>query len=260
MVDPRVIASDGATSTEVSISALASRAAGRDVLLATHGFNVSREDGIRSLARLEARLRPTASELFLGVLWPGDFWIPVVNYPSEAADAVECGVRLARFCDQYLRTARSLSFLSHSLGGRVILEAAANLGRQPKHVCLTAAAVDWDCLEQQYAEVVRKAGLITVLSSRADVVLKLAYPAGDFFSDLFWGDNDNPFSAALGRQGPRPVAPDGVVPWQIPDDARYGHGDYLPPSDTNSPPPGQRWEAAADFMARAFRGQPQLWP
>ena len=103
---------------------------GKDVLLATHGFNVNQQRGVNSLGRLGDRLAQSPSaqnEFFIGVLWPGDWWIPVVNYPAEASDAVESGRRLATVCNKHLTLARSLSFISHSLGARVILEAVKGL-------------------------------------------------------------------------------------------------------------------------------------
>jgi hypothetical protein len=55
---------------------------------------------------------------------------------------------------------------------------------------LTAAAVDNDCLQHQYASVPGKCVSFINLASRKDMVLKVAYPAGDLWSDLF-GDNDS---------------------------------------------------------------------
>jgi esterase/lipase superfamily enzyme len=264
VIDPRVVKADDTNAGQminVPETALATLAAGRDVLLATHGFNVSRVEGIRSLARLERQLNPSTTELLLGILWPGDFWLPVLNYPMEAEDAVECGRGLAEFCHRHLRAVRSLSFLSHSLGARLILEAVANL-RHPlraRSVCLTAAAVDWDCLDGQYTEVLDRAEVVSTLSSHRDWVLRIAYPVGDLVSDLFLGDSDDPFTRALGLLGPKPAAPAGVLPFQVGATANYGHGDYLPPSSPEQPPDG-RWNTAVDFMIRCFRGQPQSWP
>ncbi|MDY0873934.1 alpha/beta hydrolase [Dongia rigui] len=241
---------------------------GKDVLLAAHGFNVSGAEGINALGWLEARLQPRAGECFAGVLWPGDWWIPAVNYPAEAADAVQSGKHLAAFCNKHLKDARSLSLLSHSLGGRVMLETAKRLvpvsGRETpaRVICLTAAAVDNDCLTRQYATVPGQCRTFANLASNNDRVLKYAYPAGDFFSDLF-GDNDSPWSGALGLKGPKGAVGSNVHASQIPDTPPYDHGNYLPPSASTPPAatnPPQLWERAADFMARAFRDQTQTWP
>ena len=48
----------------------------------------------------------------MGVLWPGDAWIPVVNYPFEGNDARNSGNNLADYCNTELGSALSLSFVS----------------------------------------------------------------------------------------------------------------------------------------------------
>ena len=87
VINPRAWGGDGTAAppqlTLVKDSDLASRAIGKDVLFAAHGFNVNFECGARSLGRLESALGLGASELFVGVLWPGDWWLPVINYPFE---------------------------------------------------------------------------------------------------------------------------------------------------------------------------------
>lgn len=235
---------------------------GKDVLVATHGFNVNQRKGVTTLGRLEERLRGTenlSAEFFLGVLWPGDYWIPAVNYPAEAGDAVECGKRLAKFCKNRLASARSLSFLSHSLGGRVILETVMRLERRARTVCLTAAAVDHDCLHRQYSTVAENCDALTTLSSVNDMVLRLAYPVGDFISDLF-GDDDRPTARALGLKGPKPPRARNVQPSQINDQDDYGHDDYLPPSTPATSATDGKWQRATDYMIRAFRQERQTWP
>jgi|SoiMetStandDraft_5_1073268.scaffolds.fasta_scaffold13949_2 alpha/beta hydrolase family protein DUF900 len=233
---------------------------GKDVLLATHGFNVNQQRGVNSLGRLGDRLAQSPSaqnEFFIGVLWPGDWWIPVVNYPAEASDAVESGRRLATVCNKHLTLARSLSFISHSLGARVILEAVKGLVPRARIACITAAAADYDCLDVQCEAARKNCDQIVNLASNKDTVLKYAYPAGDFLSDIF-GDDDSPLNRALGLRGPKNPWSTNVEPHQIPDGAEYGHGNYLPPSDSVAP--SGKWEKASDFMIRAFRRERQSWP
>lgn len=233
------------------------RIAGREVVFVTHGFNVSFQDGVRALVRLERALALPQSFVFIGVLWPGDFWVPVVNYPSEAEDAVRCGAALAAFANEYLSDATEFSFVSHSLGGRLILEAVKRLSRRAREVCLLAAAVDDDCLSTRQYEAARaNAQRISVLASRGDRVLASAYPLGDFFSDLFY-DDDSPRRKALGYHGPHPRPPS-VVHAQIPG-SEYGHGSYLPGSDRVDPGVG-RWTRPAQFVAETLLGQPHAWP
>jgi len=237
--------------------------AGKNILFATHGFNVSREAGACSLTQLDQFLDLASSDIFFGVLWPGDFWLPVLNYPFEGGVSMHCGRLLADFCNRNLAAAQSLSFVSHSLGARLVLEAVKNLNRQAQSVCSTAAAINQDCLMTEYAAAAGKAKSISLLASRRDMVLGLAFPIGDPIADFF-NEDHKPFEPALGYAGPPlPTAPPVVAPWQIAKDADYGHGNYLPPGDSVTPKPAipaEKWSAVAAFMARAFRGQPQSWP
>lgn len=230
---------------------------GRRVVIATHGFNVSYANGLRSLATLEDRLALPSDQLFVGLVWPGDFWLPVVNYPAEAGDAVRVGRLLARYLNAEAGEAAGFAFVSHSLGARVILEAVKGLTRPADLLVLTASAVDDDVLSRQYDAARRNAEAVAVLASRGDKVLRLAYPAGDFLSDVLY-DDDSPFAAALGREGSRPRRVDRVSNHQIPDAAEHDHGHYLPPGDGGTT--GAKWPKAVGFVARALKGQRQTWP
>jgi len=235
--------------------------AGRDVVLAIHGFNVSRPHGVGSLAALEANLKLAPNYRFFGVLWPGDFWLPVVDYPWEAAHAVTSGRHIAAYCNRVFPGANSISLISHSLGGRVLLEAIQNMDRPAAQVCIAAGAVDDDCLAGQYLRAEQNAGRICVLSSMSDKVLQLAYPAGDFISDVLLGDNDSPWEAALGRAGPKPPYAPPVFEEPIPPALGYDHGDYFPPSSPIVPPPrSPKWPKAVDYMRRVMTGQASYWP
>lgn len=226
---------------------------GRDILFATHGFNVSYSNGLLALGRLQDALELPSRMLFIGILWPGDFWIPAINYPWEASDAVRCGNYIADWYNRDLMGTASVSFISHSLGGRLILQAATRT-RKVKMLCLTAAAVDDDVLtSKQYAAAYANCERVYVLSSRCDQVLKLAYPVGDFLSDIF-GDKDSPFKGALGRNGPKPIPGDGrAVHDPILKAAGYDHGDYMPSKQT-------KWPKVAEYMRAAILGQEPLWP
>jgi hypothetical protein len=238
---------------------------GRDVILAIHGFNVPRPHGVGSLAALETALNLAPNYRFFGVLWPGDFWLPIVDYPWEAAHAVTAGRYVGAYCNSMFAGANSISFISHSLGGRVLLEAVQALDRPAAQVCLAAGAMDDACLVKQYLKAARNAGRISVLSSMSDKVLQLAYPAGDFISDTLLGDNDSPWEAALGRAGPKAPFAAPVFEEPIPSDAGtdkkgYDHGDYFPPSEPEAPPkPDPKWSHAAAFMARVMTGGPLYW-
>lgn len=233
------------------------RVAGREVVFAVHGFNVSYAQGVHVLAALERDLALAPHFLFVGVLWPGDWWIPVVNYPAEAGDAVRCGQRLARFANQALGSAAAVSFVSHSLGGRLVLEAVKNLDRSAREVCVTAAAVDDDCLSTaQYTGARMNARRTSVLASTRDLVLRLAYPVGDFLSDVFY-DDDSPWRKALGYHGPRPEPLDSVAHAQIAPGDEVGHLDYFPPA---AGAPSQKTRHVEGFVREALSGTAHVWP
>jgi hypothetical protein len=270
VVEPRVFRGDPAAVPlalqPITSSELTALVRGKNVLFAVHGFNVSLEYGARSLGRLESQLSLTAAEVFVAVLWPGDYWIPVVNYPFEGSDAIDCGKRLAEFCASSLGAAQSLSFISHSLGARVVLEALKNLPQPARVACLAAAAINQDCLTAQYSPAAENCSKIAVLASHSDRTLKYAFPIGDPIADLLHDDHAL-FESALGYDGPAlPAPPQVAAPWQIPDGKGpgqgYDHGDYLPRGEAQ-PAAGSsdaKWKRVAQFVSKAFRGQPQDWP
>ena len=236
--------------------------AGKNLLFVAHGFNVNYQQGAWSLGLFGQHLAFDSPNLFIGVLWPGDAWIPVIDYPFEGNVAIDCGQRLAAFCETWCAQAQSLSFASHSLGARVILEAIGDLRRTARLACVTAGAVNRDCFDAEYSGDLRNLREICGLSSREDNVLKIAFPIGDPFADLLHDDH-TPFRAALGYDGPTSPAPDEVsMPWQIPDAQRYRHSDYLPSAGAPSPAPGEppKWTRVAEFLRNAFLNLPQRWP
>jgi hypothetical protein len=230
---------------------VSARTAGKQLLFATHGFATTFQGGVAQLAAFEAALGLPGSAVFIGVLWPGDAWIPYINYPVEYGDARRSGEKLAAACGSTMRGAASYSFLSHSLGGRLILEAVKRLHTKAATMCLMAAAVDRDVLTNQYKTALANCDRTFVLSSTKDLVLKLAYPAGDFFSDIF-GDDDSPFRGALGLRGPRPAAGATVTPNAIDPGEAYGHMDYMPWSP--------KWPRVHAYVKSSFQGTPSLWP
>jgi hypothetical protein len=266
VVDPYLLEGDGTANppilSVVPWALVPSIVGGKNLLFAAHGFNVSYNDGASSLGALDRYLNLAAPSLFIGILWPGDSWLPIVDYPFEGGVALDCGGRLANLCNVWCAGAQSLSFLSHSLGARLVLEAVARLDRKARSVCLTAAAINRDCLTTEYSLASGNSELISLLASREDYVLKIAFSIGDPFADLLHDDH-TPFQTALGFNGPPTPAPQPIrFPWQIPNGEDYGHHNYLPPALPSAlpPPPGTRWPQAVDFMKRAFFAQPQTWP
>ena len=265
--DPYLIEGDGLAAKplmkSLSNSEAAQRVAGRTVVFTVHGFNVSYVGGLCSLARLEKKLVPLLPPHFLmvGVLWPGDFIIPAINYPGEWRDAVNGGKALAKFADTVLNGAADFCFLSHSLGGRLTLEAVAALKRKASRVCLTAAAADADSLEWPYSATVTNSGQVTWLASLEDMVLKLAYPIGDWAGHVFFGDKDDDLAGALGRYGgkwPRTHKPT-ARGFTVADALKYDHGNYFPSGKASIPDkPSQ--EMVAKFAANFLKGDAPLWP
>lgn len=230
------------------------RAADRVAVL-VHGFNVNRPSGTEALRRLgEGIADPTGVALV--VTWPGDSWAGPLGYPLEGNDADDSAAELARFLDRELPAATEVSFASHSLGARVVLEAVRRLPARftVREVCLTAAAVDDVSLNARgrYASVAAGARRTTVLASRSDRVLTWAYPAGDLVQSWLFSWKDRA-GQALGLRGPRQDAGNPTSPKvrveRIPRDTGVDHGDYI-----TSGPEGPTHRACAAFVGAVLRG------
>lgn len=206
--------------------------AGQHLLVVTHGFNVNRKDGIACLSNWEKLIlaQLPAGWLYIGILWPGDsIWLHGLDYPEEPKLADHAGKLLGPYLDSLLASASTVNFASHSLGARLLLQIVRNMKRSPSHAVLMAGAINDNCLTQEFAPEASRIGAISVLASRSDDVLKLAFPLGNFAGGIM--DQGHPWlQAALGRTGPLPIAaaPSSFQgPWQIPDRWEYGHHHYL---------------------------------
>jgi hypothetical protein len=239
-IDLRATASGGVCAAEATVwedstrllsnEEFVARTQGLDLVLATHGFNVDREHGIRALSAWGQLCELPDASLFVGVLWPGDSqFLPVLDYPVEGSEAIASGKVLARFLDRQAAGAASISFVSHSLGGRMILEALDGMDRNARRLILMAGAIEDDCLVEEYRRSAAKAREIYVLASKCDAVLQFAFPVGNLLGEILM--RGHPYCrAALGREGPsRPLssAQRGGA-WQLPVGWDYGHLDYLP--------------------------------
>jgi len=240
---------------------------GQHVLLATHGFNVNREDGIASLSNWESLIlnQLPAGWLYIGILWPGDsIWLHGLDYPGEPKVADDAGQLLGPYLDGLLASASSVNLASHSLGARVVLQIVRNMKRPPSHVVLMAGAIDDDCLINEFASEANRIGRLSVMASAGDKTLRELFPIGNFLGGIF--DKGHPWvRAALGRTGPGSVgdAPAAFFgPWQIPDCWEFDHPNYLqihPPvmpvlsAGTDIPPQGSPIPAQqADGWQEAF--------
>jgi hypothetical protein len=238
---------------------------GKDVLLGTHGFAVHRAAGVKELSAWHRLLTLPSSAVFVAVLWPGDARIELfVDYPWEDDEAKASGALLAEFVNARFTGAASVSYCSHSLGARVVLEAVAGTALRIKRLVLMAGAVDDDCLHAQYAEAAQRVEEISVLASHCDQVLHIAFPLGNPIAGLL--DVGHPYwSSALGRNGPDVAQPVGLqAGWLIVDAWDYGHLDYLgagpkamplpvdiPKQGAAKPASKPSWSAA--FVSSRFR-------
>lgn len=267
---------DSGNYPQLTLADLGRVCADKNVLFLIHGFNVRAPSGRFSANALEEDLRTmitpyqfTGNDVVIGVLWPGDWHIKVVNYSWEYADAVASGRLLRRVIENDLRRAASFSIASHSLGARVALAAAENLNHRLHMLCLTAAAADDDCLAARYAAATANADHVYVLRSKRDRTLQFAYPAGDLLSDIL-GDDDGAFHGALGRNGPRPAPPAHVRTTKIPSEpynrrktaqllSDFDHTDYFPSSQRPRPPAPRKSDAVSRYIAAAFAGMAPYW-
>lgn len=236
--------------TGMVMSGLVNAVSGRDVLIATHGFNVNREDGIASLSNWGSLLQLGSGAAFVGLLWPGDsVWAHGLDYPGEPRVADDAGALLGPFIDATFAGAASISFASHSLGARVVLAAIANMNLKVRRLTLMAGAIDDDCLSTEFGGAVAKIGTISILSSMKDTVLSKLFPLGNFVAGIL--TQGHPWwHAAIGHCGPAQTWPANfTAPFMIPDAWNFDHGNYLqinpPPMPTIAVPVGVPGQGAA---------------
>jgi len=220
--------------TGMVLSGLLNAIRGRDVLIATHGFNVDREHGIASLSNWGSLLQLGPGAAFVGLLWPGDsIWAHGLDYPGEPRVADDAGALLGPFIDAIFAGAASVSFASHSLGARVVLSTIANMQMKVRRLTLMAGAIDDDCLTTEFAGAAQKIGTISVLASMKDTVLARLFPLGNFIAGIL--TQSHPWwHAAIGHCGPAQTWPGNFAgPFMIPDAWNFDHGNYL---QINPPP------------------------
>jgi esterase/lipase superfamily enzyme len=195
-VSPRQVtvapATSDVTDIDLPLANLASVVLGKNIILATHGFNVNQLDGYKTLANWSTLLQLDGTWLFIGIVWPGDSsWLGPLCYPGEGKHAIVSGNRLAQFLIDNFAGAHSVSFASHSLGARFILQTVTAINNlQPKfavqHVSLMAGAINHDCLTAEYAAAAQAIGKISLLASVEDEVLAAAFPIGNVLEYPVW--------------------------------------------------------------------------
>lgn len=201
---------------------------GRHVLIVSHGYNVNRQDGIACLSNWEGLLQLPAPSVFVGILWPGDsIWAHGLDYPEEPRIANDAGGLLAPFIDAHFTNAASVSFASHSLGARVVLQTISKMQSRVRRAMLMAGAIDDNCLDTEYQAVAASVEKISVLASKKDEVLSALFPLGNFIGGII-AEGHPWWHAALGHTGPANPKPGHFqAPYQIPNNWGYGHHDYL---------------------------------
>jgi hypothetical protein len=201
---------------------------GQNVLIGTHGFNVNRADGIACLSNWEGLLQLNRPSVFVGLLWPGDsIWAHGLDYPEEPRIANDAGLLIALFLDATFADAASISFASHSLGARLVLQTMSRMNLPVRRAMLMAGAIEDNCLDKEFARAEAKVGKISVLASKKDEVLSGLFPLGNLIGGII-AEGHPWWHAALGHCGPSKPKPNNFEsPFEIPANWNYGHHDYL---------------------------------
>jgi hypothetical protein len=248
----------------LDISQLRSDIQGRHTLIGTHGFHVNRADGIACLSNWEGLLNLTPLSIFVGLLWPGDsIWAHGLDYPEEPKIANDAGEHLiAPFLDANFGDAASISFASHSLGARVVLQTVSKMSLPVRRVVLMAGAIDDNCLDAEYQSVTAGVGEISVLASKKDDVLSALFPLGNLLGGII-AEGHPWWHAALGHCGPSSPRPGNFqAPFQIPSNWNYGHHNYLqidPPPSPVIPVPVDVPPDGSPVPATGARGWQEAW-
>ncbi len=210
---------------------------GGRLLVLLHGYNVRLSEGRSALARYMAFVADRGwHHPMLAVLWPGDGWAKALTYPFEGRDADDAAEALWKWLSAHVDAGVRIAFAGHSLGCRVVMEAARRLARAGRlnldRICLMAPAIDNDSLGRGgrfgYREATLAAERVAVLASEQDWVLQLAYPLGDLTQTILFGER---WGRALGRTGPAERDPEILARLEPVPRARperdVDHGDYL---------------------------------
>jgi hypothetical protein len=221
------------------------------VCFLVHGFNVPADHAVwcegpaaqefETLGTLGLKI--AAADIVVTVIWPGDGLLGW-NWFTSYSHSKDTGAKFAEFIASSAFTGSEISFVSHSLGARVVLETVAQAnGARARFATavLMAAAVDDNALDdKEYAAASAALQRIVVLSSMKDEILEYLFTAGSFVERALWWDYDGT-SRALGRYGPA-FAANSKVPattewYEIRPDVGQDHGDYLPAGDEQPGPP-----------------------
>jgi hypothetical protein len=224
------------------------------LVVLVHGYNNDQPSAAASYAAFRAHADAATFGTFWTVaefFWPGDKpWgvISALSYPAEIGYARDSARALLAF----LRTLTGpggapveVAFVTHSLGGRLLMELLdAARQQQPALIvtaaCVMAPAVPVDRVEtggvlRAAAQFARR---ITIFHSEHDKVLKWAFRAGQFAA------GEGFFTRAVGRFGePRRGL------WAVSMPTAHDHGEYWAGQDCADEASRQLGSAAPRILA-----------
>jgi hypothetical protein len=207
-----------------------------ELTILVHGYNTSECKANVGWARTIALLRreglephrPTNIGRFY---WPGDEPSPVrsaASYPQKVAVAALCGQSLAKLLNATVDPGSRLdvSFVGHSLGCKVVLEAAkclhGNARVVVRDVLLMAAAVPVGLCEPPRLYAVKTAATQRVLWSQEDDVLGFKFRLGQMLARRMGDPPPGRNRAAVGRTG----GPRFTGRWDASPQCDLRHGQY----------------------------------
>lgn len=233
----------GPVAAEVHGSATGWMGSAGQVVLLVHGFNNNFDEARKAYRSFREHLPAGGSWRIGEVQWPGDAdfgfvqWLDFLSYPTEIPDARDSAKRLAAYLARVagINPALELTLVGHSLGCRLVLEmldrfqtGASRPSPFIRHVLLMAAAVPVALSEP--GKRLQKAGTLArerlVLFSPADIVLGLAFPAGQLLARLMKYE-DHVYFEAVGLNG-HPESFASETPQQA---CGNGHSDYWKDED-----------------------------
>lgn len=234
----RVEPAGGAVADQVQVLGAVRPEGRRSLVLLIHGYANSQATASGSfdacVSNLEAAASQSNSNLISPLFkfyWPGDTKLPVISqlsYPWEIGPAVDSAAKLSTFLQGLSGpggTPVEVHFVSHSLGGRVVLEtlkhfvaAGANTSVLFRSMSLMAGAVPVHMAgnPHQLQDGALIPGKRQVLFSTSDLVLAIAFRLGETTA------GEGFFPEAVGTNG----HPNGM--WQQQNLKGYEHWDYWP--------------------------------
>jgi hypothetical protein len=228
----------GKVADQVKVLEGASPQGRRNLVLLIHGYANSQADAAGSFQACINNLEQTASQAGSQLIspifkfyWPGDTKLPVISqlsYPWEIEPARDSASRLADFLQGLAGpggTPVEIHFVSHSLGGRVVLETLKHFYPIPssapiifKSMSMMAAAVPVHMAgnSNQFLYPALIPQRRQVLFSSSDLVLMIAFRVGELVA------GEGFFPEAVGTYG----HPNGM--WQQKNMNGYEHWEYWP--------------------------------